>query len=91
LGETAIKDLEINRLCTWCSIKTTTELKAHARQPDEDDRCIERVELDFCSVDLDINTVPRDQLPHEMLPQLFAELIDLGTQVAATGDEELCK
>lgn len=50
-----------------------------------------RVELDFCSVDLDINTVPRDQLPHEMLPQLFAELIDLGTQVAATGDEELCK
>jgi hypothetical protein len=41
-----------------------------------------------CRVELDINTAPDfpDVLPHETLPKIFQELVDLGQEITAKGD-----
>jgi hypothetical protein len=90
---TVVEGLDINRLCTWSAAATSVELRAQTVEAGGvDDRRVDRVEADFCSVELDINTaVPRDSLPRESLPDLLSELIDLGTRVASSGDQELCR
>jgi hypothetical protein len=84
-SNTGIADLRINRLSKWsvtslgsAAFAISTPGIAYIAQP-----------TSFaCQVELDINTVPefRGEFTGEQLPQIFAELVDLGCEIASRGD-----
>jgi hypothetical protein len=44
--------------------------------------------LSACRLELDISTMPEweGELPHDGLPEVFRELVDLGQEIAEKGD-----
>jgi hypothetical protein len=83
---TTVPDLEINRLCTWSVPRYTLQMVAQAGAGLP--QSVQGGVLG-CGVEMDINTVPEPPeriLPHETLPQLFEELVSLGTEIATKGD-----
>jgi hypothetical protein len=91
-SRTGVPDLGINRLMTWSvgrfEVLLRTQLLGEAGQPEAGQ--VERTERHACVLELDINTVPepRDRiLPQDALPAIFDELLELGTEIAARGDQ----
>ena len=75
----------INRLSRWAVMV----LERGAVALDALARTSRMQPLSFaCRVELDINTVPEFQeaFPREQLPHIFAELVDLGCEIASHGD-----
>ena len=81
-----IPALAINRLSTWDELtyKATAEQGTVANQANQEGT----KDIYACSATLDINTMPehRTELPHNLLPGLFGELIDLASEIAEKGD-----
>jgi hypothetical protein len=84
-SSTGVAGLSINRLSKWtvmalgrAEFAIGAPAVAYMAQP-----------LSFaCQVELDINTVPefQEEFTREQLPQIFAELVDLGCEIASRGD-----
>jgi hypothetical protein len=94
IASRSLDDLEINRLMTWSvgqfNVMMRVQLLGEAGQPRAEQT--EQVERHACVLELDINTVPEPRervLPREALPQIFEELVNLGVDIAARGDERL--
>jgi hypothetical protein len=91
-SRTGLAELQLNRLTTWSvgrfGVVVGTQLLGEAGQPGAGQ--VERVDRYACVLELDINTVPepRDRtLPSEGLSAIFNELLELGTEIAARGDQ----
>lgn len=82
-----VQGMGINRLSTWLVGKFAVSVRiitgGHPEQQ------IKPTETFACAVELDINTVPEfaGPLPHADLPRIFAELVTVGVEIAARGDE----
>jgi hypothetical protein len=76
-SKTLGEKLMINRLSKWRAIKFNLKIND-----------LEVEESFACSIELDINNVPNEQIIIEkkFLTDLFVELIDLGTEIAVEGD-----
>jgi hypothetical protein len=88
-GEVVPGGLWINRLSTWSSVKFTIQAQG-VTQSGEPIPAFTTSEQNACRLELDINT---DQdysqtLAPDHLPQLFRELVSLGTEIAERGDVE---
>jgi hypothetical protein len=81
--------LEINRLSTWAAMKFTISTQG-VLASGETIPAFEPVDRDACVMDLDINTDQEFSGSFELaqLPQLFRELVALGTEIAERGDVE---
>lgn len=82
-----IPDLRINRLVTWSAVKITMQMRMRAMSAAVGETITEQ-NLDGCLVQLDINTSEErtDALPHESLPAIWNELVQIGTELAQCGD-----
>jgi hypothetical protein len=84
-SKSGVQGLKINRLTKW-----TVALHRFVRVPlgDTAGRVSALSEQHACRLELDINTVPEFQtdLDVSLLPRLFHELVDLGLEIANTGD-----
>ena len=77
----AIGGLPLNRLSKW-STQAMQEVTLSA-----DGHVVRRSGPFACRVELDMNCVPSKQpLPRDQLPNLFAELVALATEITAAGD-----
>ncbi len=81
-----VKSLRLNRLSKWSvlifqSFGVTLDKKEVQTVGYKDPKSA-------CRLEFDINTSEdfRGELPRETLPRLFQELVDLGKEIAATGD-----
>ncbi len=81
-----VPGLKINRLSTWDELmyKVTSEQGTAGSESHQGST----KDAYACSATLDINTIPehRTELPHDLLPGLFGELIDMASEIAAKGD-----
>jgi hypothetical protein len=93
-----IPNLFINRLTTWTAGRYTVEISARLANPLASPLIVERGqpvarrEQYACLLELDINTVPEfpgDVLPQDRLPQIFAELVEIGEEIATHGDTRI--
>jgi hypothetical protein len=93
-----IPGLLINRLTTWMAVQYTVEISARLENPlvnrliPERSQLIPQGEQYACILELDINTVPElpgGVLPHDKLPDIFAEFIEIGKEIAAHGDTKI--
>lgn len=82
-----IAGLLVNRLCTWSPVKYTLDIRPVTEAAVEPPP-LHRRERYGCALDLDINTVPErtEQLPHDVLPRLFQELVEMGAEITQYGD-----
>jgi hypothetical protein len=82
-----IPGLIVNRLNTWSALKMQTAFQV-AAQLDIPPSTVFRNEYYACMLQFDVNTSAdyADPLPHEMLPDLFRELISKATEIAEQGD-----
>jgi hypothetical protein len=80
---TGIPELRINRLSKWSAIEFMQTV--FAGQPSS---LRQLPSLYGFRLELDMNTFPEfeGELPHDRLPELFGELVDLGTEIAEQGD-----
>ena len=91
---TDIPHLFINRLTTWTAAQYRVEIRVGLTgQPGfEGSQPVARKEQDVCALELDINTVP--DFPDGVLPQgelqrIFAELVEVGGDIASHGDTKI--
>ncbi len=83
----AVPGLSINRLGTW-SVGRFVEVEAQIGPPGVTAQIVPQI-AHACALELDVNTVPEPAnriLPHQNLPRLFGELVDLGIDIATHGD-----
>jgi hypothetical protein len=75
-----VHDLPINRVSTWSKMNVAI-MTQPGRLFEWPDRC-------YCALELDINTAPErtEILPSDLLSRLFQELMTLGADIAAHGD-----
>ncbi|HBI45962.1 MAG TPA: hypothetical protein DDY78_24360 [Planctomycetales bacterium] len=83
-------ELEINRLSTWAAMKFTIAVQGVMASGETTPTFPTTVDRMACVMELDINT---DQdfsgpLNPDQLPQVFVELVSLGTEIAECGDVE---
>ena len=80
-SSSVIDDLELNRLSRW----STKRIRHFVL--DTEGNPLTGPEMLACCLELDINSVPSAQpLPHDDLPRLFQELLELADEIAHTGD-----
>lgn len=85
-SQLGIPELEINRLTKWSVAKRG--IVRFQLSPDAQVSLFPSLETYGCRLELDINTVAdyKGDLPSEQLSNIFQELIDLGKEIAITGD-----
>lgn len=85
-SELGIPGLRINRLVTWSAVKIMFQM--NMRTIGGPAETVTQQDLEGCLVQLDINTNEdrTDAIPHERLPDVWGELVDLGTEILARGD-----
>jgi hypothetical protein len=81
-----ISGMQINRLCSWTAvhfIRALVNLMPHAAVlgPEASTNY-------YCRLELDLNTAPESfgLLVHERLPELFMEMVEMGSEIAEKGD-----
>jgi len=82
-----IEGLRINRLSAWSCVKFQVQIQTQLESGQTGPPL--SVEGPFsCVVELDVNTEPEfgKPLPHDKLPELFAELVQLAAEIAEKGD-----
>jgi hypothetical protein len=84
----SVDDLSINRLSTWSAVMFRLTVGVHELQTGSSHILSRQEGWHACSVELDINTDHHDprELAQPRLPQLFRELVTLGTEIAEKGD-----
>ncbi len=84
-----IEGLKINRLSTWSVVQiidTLVEMSAGGHHPP---KVIQSPNSkNICRLELDINTAPEfvQELDKNLLPEIFNELVDTGSEIAIKGD-----
>jgi len=86
---TDVSGLVVNRLSTWASIKVSIGgMRVVMAGGATATANTAEGEFTGCQLQLDINTEPNreGQLPHNRLPQIWRELVALGSEIASRGD-----
>lgn len=80
--------VEINRLSTWSAANISTIGVEITPSKQVKPRVIQSIDQSVCRLELDINTAPESnaEIEQSIISKQFAELVDLGNEIATQGD-----